>query len=181
MSNATAMIYTSACGTTIPRDCRRSLTRQATTACGSPGSMRRSRRQTGRPHRGRARSRLRPRTRPAPRNQLNPDERQRTNRRHHHWRAVAPPPTRSTRNSLARTVTGAQQHTVNHTTNLPDPGIAGGGTAVTTGREPATRPPGRWTVDINGHDSPHSPTRRNTLMRDHIVTMAYWACSTQQT
>ena len=55
------------------------------------------------------------------RNQLNPDERQRTNRRHHHWRAVAPPPTRSTRNSLARTVTGAQQHTVNHTTNLPDP------------------------------------------------------------
>jgi hypothetical protein len=60
----------------------------------------------------------------------------RTNRRHNHWRAVAPPPTRSTRNSLARTVTGAQQHTVNHTANLPDPrGIAGGGTAITTGRE----------------------------------------------
>jgi hypothetical protein len=59
------------------------------------------------------------------RNQLNPDERQRTNRRHHHWRAVAPPPTRSTRNGLAHTVTGAQQPPVNHTANLPDPGHRG--------------------------------------------------------
>jgi len=40
------------------------------------------------------------------RNQLNPDKRQRKNHRHHHWRAVAPPPTRSPRNGLARTVTG---------------------------------------------------------------------------
>ena len=37
---STAMIYTSACGITIPRGCSRSLTRQATTACGSSGSIR---------------------------------------------------------------------------------------------------------------------------------------------
>ena len=44
------------------------------------------------------------------RNQLNPDERQRTNRRHHQRACrCGPPPTRSTRNGLARTVTGAQQ------------------------------------------------------------------------
>jgi len=36
-------------------------------------------------------------------------------------------------------------------------------------------------IDINGHDSPHSPTQPTTLIRDHIVAMAYWACSTQQT
>ena len=39
----------------------------------------------------------------------------------------------------------------------------------------------RGLIDINGRDSPHSPTQRTTLIRDHIVAMAYWACSTQQT
>ena len=29
-------------------------------------------------------------------------------------------------------------------------------------------------IDINGHDSPHSPTQRNTLIRDHIVAIAYY-------
>ena len=36
MLNSTAMIYTSPCGTTIPRGCSRFLTRQVTTACGKP-------------------------------------------------------------------------------------------------------------------------------------------------
>ena len=44
------------------------------------------------------------------RKQLNRDERQRTNRRHQPRACrCGPPPTRSTRNGLARTVTGAQQ------------------------------------------------------------------------
>jgi hypothetical protein len=92
------------------------------------------------------------------RNQLNPDERQRTNRRRHHERVVAPPP-RSPRNGLAHTVTGAQQPPVNYTTNLPDPrGIAGGGTAITTGTSlPHVLPRAGL---INVYDSPHSPTQR---------------------
>ena len=70
-------------------------------------------------------------------------------------------------------VTGAQQPPVNHTTNLPDPGIAVGGTAITTGRSLPHVLPHAGLIDINGHDSPHSPTQRNTLIppthRDHIV------------
>jgi len=61
-------------------------------------------------------------------------------------------------------VTGTQQPPVNHTTNLPDPrAIAGGGTAITTGTSPPQVLPRAGL--INGHDSPHSPTQRNTLMR----------------
>jgi hypothetical protein len=108
------------------------------------------------------------------RNQLNPDDRQRKNRRHHHERAVAPPrPLRSTRNGLAHTVTGAQQPPVNHTANLPAPGIAGGGTAITTEASLPDVLPRAGLIDINGHDSPHAPTQRNTLIppthRGHIV------------
>jgi hypothetical protein len=45
-------------------------------------------------------------------------------------------------NGLARTVTGAQQPPLNHTANLPDPDIAVGGTAITTGTS-LPRPPAR--------------------------------------
>ena len=85
-------------------------------------------------------------------------------------RAVAPPPPpiRSTRNGLARTVTGTQQPPVNHN-NQPagPPGIAVGGTAITIGTSlPQVLPRAGL---INGCDSPHSPTQRTTLIRDHIV------------
>jgi len=79
------------------------------------------------------------------RSQLNPDERQRTNRRHHHERAVAPPPpTRSTRNGLAHTVTGGQQPPVNHN-NQPagPPGHCGRRDCHHHRDEPATGPPAR--------------------------------------
>ena len=47
-------------------------------------------------------------------------------------------------------MTGAQQHTVNHTTNLPDPrGIAGGGTAITTGTSLPHVLPRAGLIDIN--------------------------------
>jgi len=71
---------------------------------------------------------------------------------------------------------------MNHTTNRPDPrAIAGGGTAITAGTSLPHVRPRAGLIDINGRDSPHSPTQRTTLIRDHIVAMAYWACSTQQT
>jgi hypothetical protein len=47
------------------------------------------------------------------------------------------------------------------------PGIAVGGTAITTGTSlPHVLPRAGM---ISGYDSPHSPTQRNTLIRDHIV------------
>jgi len=59
---------------------------------------------------------------------------------------------------------------VNHTTNLPDPrAIAGGGTAITAGTSLPHVRPRAGLIDINGRDSPHSPTQRTTLIRDHIV------------
>src|SRR6478752_6689966 len=86
--------------------------------------------------------------------------------------AVAPPSTRSTRNGLARTVTGGQQPPVNHN-NQPagPPGIAVGGTAITIGTSlPQVLPRARL---INGCDSPHSPTQRTAWLppthRDHLV------------
>jgi hypothetical protein len=107
------------------------------------------------------------------RNQLNPDDRQRTNRRHHHDRAVAPPPPpiRSTRNGLAHTVTGAQQPPRTTQPTCQTPGIAVGGTAVTTGTSLPQDLPRAGLID--GCDSPHSPTQRTTVIppthRDHIV------------
>src|SRR6476620_493734 len=53
------------------------------------------------------------------------------------------------------------------------PGITGGGTAITTGTSLPHVLPRAGLIDINGHDSPHSPTQRTTLIppthRDHIV------------
>ena len=108
------------------------------------------------------------------RNQLNPDKRQRKNHRHHQRACrCGPPPTRSTRNGLARTVTGAQQPPRTTPPTCQTAGIAVGGTAITTGTSLPHVLPRAGLIDINGHDSPHSPTQRNTLIppthRDHIV------------
>src|SRR6185312_12721 len=108
-------------------------------------------------------------------NQLNPDERQRTNRRHHHERAVA------VHNPINTKRTGAHRDRraaapVNHTANLPDPpGIAAAGLPSPPGGNLPHVLPRAGLIDINGHDSPHSPTQRTTLICDHIVALAYWA------
>ena len=103
------------------------------------------------------------------RNQLNPDKRQRKNHRHHQRACrCGPPPTRSTRNGLARTVTGAQQPPRTTPPTCQTAGIAVGGTAITTGTSLPHVLPRAGLIDINGHDSPHSPTQRTTLIhRSH--------------
>jgi hypothetical protein len=60
-------------------------------------------------------------------------------------------------------MTGAQQPPCTTPPTCQTPGIGFGGTAITTGTSPPQVLPRAGL--INGHDSSHSPTQRNTLMR----------------
>ena len=87
--------------------------------------------------------------------------------------AKPPPSPRACRCATTNPINTKQPgaHREPHNQPAGPPGIAGGGTAITTGTSlPQVLPRAGL---INGHDSPHSPTQRNTLIpptdRDHIV------------